>query len=110
MKEQDKKHYYIEPVEIEIYLRQYVFANSESNEIVRFSFLYNLLLQIVGDKQSKADESILEVDLHCEQTISPLNGKQETVYTKLRNELAHKRENSKYSETRHIILHLREDL
>jgi len=89
--------------EIEIYLRQYVFANSESNEIVRFSFLYNLLLQIVGDKQSKVDESILDVDPHCEQTISPLNGKPETVYTRLRNELAHKRENSKYSETKMTI-------
>lgn len=89
--------------ELAMYLRQFAFANSEPDAISRYSFLYNLLLQIAGDNQAKVDVLILEVDPNCEQTISPNNGKPETVYTRLRNELAHKRVGSKYSETKKMI-------
>ena len=83
-----------------IYLRQFAFANSESDAISRFSFLYNLLLQMSGDEQAKVNSSILKIAPDCEQSISPLNRKPETVYTRLRNELAHKRQGTRYSETK----------
>jgi len=90
--------------ELLVFLRQYAFANAETDPISRYSFLYNLLLQIVGDKQARVDSAILEIDPNCEQTISPNNDKQETIYTKIRNELAHKREGVSYHDTKTSVI------
>ena len=92
---------------VSMYLRQFSFANSESDAISRFSFLYNLLLQMSDDGgQPEVDSQILNIAPDCEQTISPKPGKYETyetVYTRLRNELGHKREGVNYSQTKSEI-------
>jgi len=90
--------------ELSVFLRQYAFANAETDPISRYSFLYNLLLQIVGDKQARVDSAILGIDPDCEHTNSPNNGKLETVYTRIRNELAHKREGVSYHDTRASVI------
>lgn len=89
--------------ELSMYLRQFAFANSESDAISRYSFLYNLLLQMNDDKQTLVDSSILNIAPTCEQTKSPKDGKQETVYTRLRNELGHKRKDVDYRRTKSEI-------
>ena len=86
-----------------MYLRQFTFANSEPDAISRYSFLYNLLLHLSGDKQAKVDSRILEVDPDCKQSTNPNSGKPETKYTKLRNEIAHKRVGAKYGATKKTI-------
>ncbi|MGC2048097.1 MAG: hypothetical protein WA635_05760 [Gallionella sp.] len=89
---------------LSMYLRQFAFANSESDAISRFSFLYNLLLQMSDDGgQPEVDSQILNIAPDCEQTISPKSGKYETIYTRLRNELGHKREGVNYSQTKSEI-------
>lgn len=89
---------------LSMYLRQFAFANSETDAISRFSFLYNLLLQMSDDGgQPAVDSRILNISPDCEQTISPKSGKYETVYTRLRNELGHKREGVNYSQTKSEI-------
>jgi hypothetical protein len=61
--------------------------------IGRFISLYALLLHKFSDTQKKADEAILSVDFTVSQFSSPLNAKvYETIFTKLRNELSHKRD------------------
>jgi hypothetical protein len=89
---------------VSMYLRQFSFANSESDAISRFSFLYNLLLQMSDDGgQPEVDSQILNIAPDCEQTISPKSAKYETVYTRLRNELGHKRKGVNYSQTKSEI-------
>ncbi len=82
------------------YIRQYVFSITESNSISRYSFLYNLVLNMCGDKQANVDSEILRIEPDCEQHKSPNNGRLETIYTKLRNELAHARVDAKFSGTK----------
>lgn len=84
----------------QIYLKQFAFANAEPNPISRYTFLYNLLLSINNDKQAKVDTSILTVAPTCNQSISPNNGKIETLYTRLRNELAHIRDGVSFNDTK----------
>jgi hypothetical protein len=73
-------------------LRLFSFANSEREAISRYSYLYNVMLQICGDKQANVDMQIMDIKPSTVQTVSPKNGKYETIYTRLRNELAHKRD------------------
>ena len=96
--------------ELTMYYHQFAFANAEVDAISRYSFLYNLLLQISGDNQKKVDQVILAVDPNCEQSTSPNNNKPETLYTRLRNELAHKREGVRYTETKNSIEEKVDDL
>jgi hypothetical protein len=60
--------------------------------IGRFISLYALLLYKFSDSQKKVDKAILKVNLTVSQFKSPLNSNIfETIFTKLRNELSHKR-------------------
>lgn len=57
----------------------------------RFISLYTLMLHHCDDKQKKVDEAIINVDSTVAQFSKPQGNYYETVFTKLRNELSHKR-------------------
>jgi hypothetical protein len=73
--------------------------------------LYHLLFVISGDDQKKADEIIKKHQPDVKETISPHKkdkkmkheDKLETSYTRLRNEIAHKREGCSPEKTRNEI-------
>lgn len=88
-------------------LKRLNFACGIAEPIGRFVALYALLLSEVGDSQSEVDRLILEFDRNTQQSPSPKNGKLETLYTRLRNELAHVRATSTVFSTHdEIELHL----
>jgi hypothetical protein len=65
-----------------------------TNAVERFLHLYHILLLFHNDRQDDVDAFIVAQDPNVPQTPSPLlskKGKAETVYTRLRNELAHRR-------------------
>ena len=60
--------------------------------VERFMHLYNLLMMLHGDLQGRLDMFIHEQEPNVTQTPSPHSkGVNETIYTRLRNELAHHR-------------------
>lgn len=75
------------------YFSQYRFSIRQDDAVAKFMFLYNLLLSISGDQQKKLDEFIRACNPEVSQTKSPLSKGDkvimETVYTRLRNEVAH---------------------
>lgn len=88
-------------------LKRLNFACGIAEPIGRFVALYALLLSEAGDSQSEVDRLILEFDPNTQQTRSPKNGKLETLYTRLRNELAHVRTTANVFSTHdEIELHL----
>lgn len=88
-------------------LKRLNFACGIAEPIGRFVALYALLLSEAGDSQSEVDRLILEFDPNTQQSPSPKNGKLETLYTRLRNELAHVRPTSNVFSTHdEIELHL----
>jgi hypothetical protein len=88
-------------------LKRLNFACGIAEPIGRFVALYALLLSEGGDRQSEVDRLILEFDPNTQQIPSPKNGKLETLYTRLRNELAHVRATSNVFSTHdEIELHL----
>lgn len=68
-------------------------AMRQSDPVLRYMILYNLLLTCNDDKQKKVDCALrkIEPDILMTDKPAPLKGK-ETRYTRLRNEIAHKRE------------------
>lgn len=73
-------------------LQMYYDAATIIEPIGRFISLYVLLIHHFSDSQKKVDRAILSVDPTVSQFKSPINGKiYETVFTKLRNELSHRR-------------------
>jgi hypothetical protein len=71
-------------------------ARQSVSPVEEFMHLYNILLMIYNDKQADVDSFIISEDPTVPQTKAPPKkpgalGKMETVYTRLRNELAHKR-------------------
>lgn len=88
-------------------LKRLNFACGIPEPIGRFVALYALLLSEAGDSQPGVDRLIMEFDPNTQQTPSPKNGKLETLYTRLRNELAHVRPTSNvFSTHKEIELHL----
>lgn len=72
-------------------------ALSEVEPVTKFIMLYNIIQHYLGDSQKKVDDKIRKIQPNVEEFISPRcsNGKtKETIYSKLRNELNHKRNNS----------------
>ncbi len=59
----------------------------------RFISLYTLLLHYCSDKQKSVDQAIIGIDPTVSQFKSPHDKGYETIFTKLRNELSHKRKN-----------------
>jgi len=68
-------------------------ARQSMSPVEEFLHLYNILLMLSKDRQADVDAFILGEDPAVPQTQHPLKGPgaMETVYTRLRNELAHKR-------------------
>ena len=62
--------------------------------VEEFMHLYAILLIFNNDSQQKVDEFVVSIEPNVQQTRSPKKTKTialETVYTRLRNEFAHKR-------------------
>ena len=88
-------------------LKRLNFTRAISEPIGRFVSLYSLLASQCDDVQLKIDAMIESIDVNVEKSISPKSGKPETVFTRLRNELAHVRVSSSIIEThRSIVVHL----
>lgn len=66
-------------------------ARQSISPVEEFMHLYQILLMILGDNQHAVDAFIVKMDLSVPQTPDPRTGTMETVYTRLRNEFAHKR-------------------
>jgi hypothetical protein len=64
-------------------------AISTEEPIVQFLILY-LILYDTFKTQSKVDKKILSHAPNTLQSVSPFNGKDETIYTRLRNEITHR--------------------
>ena len=85
-------------------LQAYYDSASIIEPIGRFISLYTLLLSRYGDSQKKVDMIILSVDPTIAQFRSPHSkNNYETVFTKLRNELSHKRKGINILQTRYDI-------
>ncbi|MEW8061066.1 MAG: hypothetical protein AB2777_07540 [Candidatus Thiodiazotropha endolucinida] len=84
-------------------IHQFVVARSEIDNVSRFMFLYNLALQIHSDNQRTLDESILRIEPKCTLSRSPISDRNETIYTRLRNQVAHFRDNTNIEATRKEI-------
>lgn len=70
-------------------------ARLSISPVEEFMHLYSIVAELVGDDQRLIDEFILKVEPNVPLTASPnpraKAGTMETVYTRLRNELAHRR-------------------
>lgn len=77
-------------------------ARQSIGPVEEFMHLYNILLMIFNDKQSSVDVFIVSEDPAVRQTQHPHKkpGVMETVYTRLRNEFAHKRANVNLENTK----------
>ncbi|PSJ16087.1 hypothetical protein [Nitrosomonas supralitoralis] len=88
-------------------LKRYNFSREIQEPIGKFISLYSLLSSRCKDSQVETDKLIKSVEPNVAIDISPIKKRQETIFTKLRNELAHNRKDSSVIEThRNIILHL----
>lgn len=67
-------------------------ARQSSSPVEEFTVLYSVLLMLLGDRQASVDTFILRGEPSVPRTPDPRNAAvMETVYTRLRNELAHRR-------------------
>lgn len=62
-----------------------------TSAVEAYMHVYNLLLMLLKDKQAKLDAFIIKEQPGVPQTLQPGTKKTETMYTRLRNELAHSR-------------------
>jgi hypothetical protein len=77
------------------YLGLYRFSSGQRDPVAKFMFLYNLLLLLAGDKQAEVDNRIRAVDPAVTVTPSPHKPNvTETLFTRLRNEVGHRRKNT----------------
>ncbi len=82
------------------YYRFFRAARQSTSPVVQFMSLYQILLMIFSDKQDFVDDFIEKHDPNVPQAAKPPRPKKtkkrkrlnETVYTRLRNEFAHKRD------------------
>jgi hypothetical protein len=83
----------------------YRFAINENDDVARFMFLYNILLQLNHDKQARVEAFIREVIPDVEEYEDPRSNKigKETVFTRLRNEVGHARKGTTPEQTRALI-------
>lgn len=73
----------------------YRLAFQAKDEVAQFMFLYNILLQIFGDNQCRVDRFIECRDGRSDWEDSPHTGEPESPFTRLRNEVGHKRKGMK---------------
>lgn len=71
-------------------LSLYRFSANQKDPLARYMFLYNILLLLNGDSQKNVDEFIRANDSGVSQSPRPDKPNViETIYTRLRNEIAH---------------------
>jgi hypothetical protein len=75
-------------------------AIQATSPVEEFMLLYNVLLMILGDKQPAVDAFIGSEEPAVPITTSPHTGGTETIYTRLRNEIGHRRAGVKLENTR----------
>ena len=77
-------------------------ALQSTSPVEKFMHLYSLLLRFFEDEQVKVDDFIRSQDSAVPQSRDPRPGrsKMETVYTKLRNEFAHRRSDVNMQDTK----------
>ena len=76
-------------------------ARLATSPVEEFVILYQILLMLVGDRQRDVDTFIVGEEPSVPQTPSPHNSAViETVYTRLRNELGHRRAGVNLDQTR----------
>jgi len=76
----------------ECYFGLFRSARQSESPVEEFMQMYRILLELCSDSQSKVDAFILSEDPSIPQTPNPIKpGAMETIYTRLRNELAHRR-------------------
>jgi hypothetical protein len=68
-------------------------ARLSMSDVEAFMHLYNILLMLYNDSQAQVDKFIVDEDKTVPQTQHPKKaaGTMETIYTRLRNEFAHRR-------------------
>jgi hypothetical protein len=89
----------------------YRVAKASGDPIVRFLVMYQVLLSLFGDSQDRVDQFICGDDSKIPRTEKPKRPKREnnfkisweSKFTRLRNEMAHKRENVDLAVTRREI-------
>lgn len=88
----------------------YRFALNQSDAVARFMWLYNILLQLEGgsrqwqkQKQKPVDNFIRSVEPDVKQSQRPGEQYEETIYSRLRNEVGHKRPDATPQKTRDEI-------
>jgi hypothetical protein len=87
-------------------------ARQSMGPIEEFMHLYHILLMLHNDNQPQVDAFILSADASVPKTQHPLKapGMVETVYTRLRNEFAHKRGGVNLEQTKAEMTHRLSDL
>lgn len=73
-------------------MKRFNFARGLADPVNRFLSLYSMLSSVSGDNQSRIDEAIRNEEPTVAVSPSPRDGRPETIFTRLRNELAHHRE------------------
>ena len=82
----------------------FYFAVGLEEPISKFMCLYNIMLSLCNDSQEKVDDFICKIQPGMERPPSPVKPKKkETVYTHLRNEVAHSRPGTTIQATREEI-------
>lgn len=82
----------------DLLIAEFAFSISQREHLSKFMLLYNLILQIAGDSQKLLDDTIKKIDPSVatittkRKTFNGSKEVEETIYTKLRNEIAHKRD------------------
>ena len=88
-------------------LKRFTFSKAIKEPIGKFLSLYSLVSSLCGDRQPDIDKLFESVDATIAKSLSPWTGRPETIFTRLRNELAHHRDGTSAVEThRSIEVHL----
>jgi len=90
-----------------LYIELYRIAINENNPIASFMFLYNILLNVTSNN-GRERQDLVKIYIknnfpETEFTQNGFNGKQESTFTRLRNEIAHKRNDSNFKTTKKEI-------
>lgn len=86
------------PVTSDLLISEYALSISRKEHLSKFMLLYNLMLRIVGDEQKLVDDIIKRIYPNVDVVKSKRKSRrgiivvEETIFTKLRNEVAHTRD------------------
>lgn len=78
-------------------------AATVKEPIGRFISLYTLMLHHCNDNQKELDKAVMDIDPTVAEFPSPVGKNYETIFTRLRNELSHKRDGVNMIETHNQV-------